>query len=58
MPWRVMAYKGFNTFIDDAFAMMVAMPTVHRIACLRDDLVFFIFLYQRWVDYGQGQGQG
>lgn len=24
------------------------MPTRHRIACLRDDLVFFIFLYQRW----------
>ena len=47
MPWRVMAYKAFNTFVDDAFALMVSMPTAHRVACLRDDVVFLIFLYQR-----------
>ena len=35
MPWRVMAYKAFNTFVDDAFALMVSMPTAHRVACLR-----------------------
>lgn len=22
---------------------------MHRIACFRDDLVFFIYLYQRWI---------
>ena len=49
MPWRVMAYKCFNTFIDDIFALMVAMPMHHRVACLRDDVVFFVFLYQRWL---------
>merc|ERR1711965_1160188 len=49
MPWRVMAYKAFNTFVDDAFALMVAMPTHHRVACLRDDVVFFCFLYQRYL---------
>jgi hypothetical protein len=49
MPWRVMAYKAFNTFIDDVFAVMVAMPMHHRVACLRDDAVFFVFLYQRWL---------
>lgn len=30
------------------------MPTLHRLACFRDDLIFFIFLYQKWayrVDY-------
>ena len=48
LPWRVLAYKAFNTFIDDAFALMVTMPTVHRVACLRDDAVFIVFLYQRW----------
>jgi len=47
LPWRVLAYKAFNTFIDDAFALMVAMPTAHRVACLRDDLVFLVLLYQR-----------
>ena len=49
MPWRVMAYKCFNTFIDDVFAVMVSMPMHHRVACLRDDAVFFVFLYQRWL---------
>ena len=46
---RVMTYKAFNTFVDDAFAILVAMPMHHKIACLRDDLVFLIFLYQRWL---------
>ena len=42
-------YKAFNTFIDDVFAFAVTMPTIHRLACLRDDLVFFVYLYQRWI---------
>jgi hypothetical protein len=25
------------------------MPTLHRLACLRDDVVFFVYLYQRWA---------
>jgi len=49
MPWRVMAYKAFNTFIDDAFALLVSMPLHHKIACLRDDVVFLVFLYQRYL---------
>jgi len=49
LPWRVMAYKAFNTFIDDAFALLVEMPMHHKIACLRDDFVFLVFLYQRWL---------
>ena len=24
------------------------MPTAHRLACFRDDIVFIIYLYQRW----------
>jgi hypothetical protein len=36
-------------FIDDVFSWMLEMPTRHRIACLRDDVVFFIFLYQRYL---------
>ena len=49
MPWRVMTYKAFNTFVDDAFAILVAMPMHHKIACLRDDAVFIVFLVQRWL---------
>lgn len=25
------------------------MPWLHRLACLRDDVVFLIYLYQRWI---------
>ncbi|CAN0008101.1 unnamed protein product [Scytosiphon promiscuus] len=49
MPWRVMSYKFINTFIDDLFAFIVPMPVMHRLACFRDDIVFFVFLYQRYL---------
>jgi hypothetical protein len=29
--------QAFNTFIDDVFAFIIHMPTMHRIACFRDD---------------------
>ncbi|KAK3094049.1 hypothetical protein FSP39_023443, partial [Pinctada imbricata] len=49
LPWRMMTYKALNTFIDDIFAFVIKMPTLYRIGCFRDDVVFFIFLYQRWI---------
>lgn len=49
LPWRAFMYKAFNTFIDDIFAFIITMPTAHRLACFRDDLVFVIYLYQRWL---------
>ncbi|KOX68196.1 Cleft lip and palate transmembrane protein 1 like protein [Melipona quadrifasciata] len=49
LPWRMMSYKFLNTFIDDIFAFVIKMPTLYRIGCFRDDIVFFIFLYQRWI---------
>jgi hypothetical protein len=39
------------------------MPLMHRLACFRDDIIFFIYLYQRWIyavdlsrvnEFGQG----
>ncbi|KAF2119172.1 cleft lip and palate transmembrane protein 1-domain-containing protein [Lophiotrema nucula] len=63
MPGRAMTYKFLNTFIDDLFAFTIKMPTLHRLATLRDDVIFFIYLYQMWVykvDYSRvnefGQG--
>ena len=38
-----------NTFIDDLFAFIIKMPTMHRLSCFRDDVVFLIYLYQRHV---------
>ena len=63
MPGRAMAYKFLNTFIDDLFAFTIKMPFLHRLATLRDDVIFFVYLYQAWaykVDYSRvnefGQG--
>lgn len=63
MPGRAMMYKFLNTFIDDLFAFTIKMPTLHRLATLRDDVIFFVYLYQSWkykVDYTRvnefGQG--
>ncbi|KAF9581550.1 hypothetical protein BGW38_001392 [Lunasporangiospora selenospora] len=49
MPFRTMMYKSLNTFIDDLFSFIIKMPMMHRLACLRDDIVFFVYLYQRWI---------
>lgn len=49
LPWRSFMYKAFNTFIDDIFAFIISMPTAHRIACFRDDIVFLVYLYQRYL---------
>ncbi len=49
MPGRTFMYKALNTFIDDLFAFVIKMPWLHRLACLRDDVVFFVYLYQRWI---------
>ena len=56
MPWKSMVYKTLGTFIDDLFAFIIKMPILHRLACFRDDVIFFIYLYQRWiyrVDYSR-----
>lgn len=45
----MLTYKFLNTFIDDIFAFVIKMPTMYRIGCFRDDIIFLIFLYQRWI---------
>ena len=63
MPGKALTYKFLNTFIDDLFAFTVKMPWLHRLATFRDDIIFFIWVYQSWkykVDYKRvnefGQG--
>ena len=51
LPWRVLIYRFFNTFVDDLFSFVIDMPLMHRLACFRDDIVFFVFLWQ-WYKYG------
>ena len=38
--------RACNTFIDDLFAFVITMPGLHRMSVFRDDIVFFIYLYQ------------
>ncbi|KAG8344993.1 putative Cleft lip and palate transmembrane protein 1 (CLPTM1) [Trypanosoma vivax] len=49
LPWRTFVYRALNTVVDDLFAFVVKMPWLHRLACFRDDIVFVILLYQRWI---------
>jgi len=67
MPMKAMVYKTLSTVIDDLFAFIIKMPILHRLACFRDDVVFLIFLYQRWIyridpkrvnEYGQVMDEG
>lgn len=45
MPSRALFYRFLNTIIDDLFSFIITMPTLHRISCFRDDVIFFIYLY-------------
>ncbi|VDL70731.1 unnamed protein product [Nippostrongylus brasiliensis] len=49
LPWRMLTYKFINTFIDDLFAFVIRMPMMYRIGCFRDDIIFIIYVYQRWI---------
>jgi len=48
LPWRKFIYRAINTFIDDLFAFIIKMPTMHRLSCFRDDIIFIVYLVQRW----------
>ncbi|XP_052195403.1 uncharacterized protein LOC127803317 [Diospyros lotus] len=49
LPWRQMTYKFLNTIIDDLFAFVIKMPMLHRLSVFRDDVIFLIYVYQRWI---------
>jgi hypothetical protein len=49
LPAKTFFYKFLNTIIDDLFSFIITMPTMHRLSCFRDDVIFVIYLYQRWI---------
>ena len=49
LPQNVFFYKFLNTIIDDLFSFIITMPTMHRISCFRDDIIFVVYLYQRYI---------
>ena len=46
LPMKAMTYKFLNTIIDDLYAFAVKTPTMYRIFCFRDDVIFIIYIYQ------------
>ena len=49
-------YKIFETFTDDIFTFFISMPLLHKISCYRDDIVFFIFIFQIFL-YGNNSNK-
>lgn len=61
LPMKAFFYKTLTTVIDDFGSMIIPMPWLHRLACFRDDAVFVVLLYQRWiyrVDYSRANEYG
>lgn len=46
MLGKPMMYQFLNTFIDDLFTFTIKMLLLHRLATVRDDFTFFVWLYQ------------
>uniref|UniRef100_A0A158PCR9 Cleft lip and palate associated transmembrane protein 1 n=1 Tax=Angiostrongylus cantonensis TaxID=6313 RepID=A0A158PCR9_ANGCA len=52
LPWGMLTYKFINTFIDDLFAFVIRMPTMYRIGCFRDDIIFLVsFPLRLWSTF-------
>mmetsp|Transcript_6193 Transcript_6193/g.10042 ORF Transcript_6193/g.10042 Transcript_6193/m.10042 type:complete len:234 (+) Transcript_6193:1343-2044(+) len=49
MPGKALFYRFLTTIIDDLFSFIITMPTMHRVSCFRDDIIFVIYIYQRWI---------
>eukprot|EP01064_Diplonema_japonicum_P019736 TRINITY_DN2855_c1_g1_i3.p1 TRINITY_DN2855_c1_g1~~TRINITY_DN2855_c1_g1_i3.p1 ORF type:complete len:549 (+),score=84.69 TRINITY_DN2855_c1_g1_i3:23-1648(+) len=49
LPWNLLTFRFINTFIDDLFAMIVKLPSMHRLSVFRDDIIFIICIVQRFL---------
>lgn len=49
LPWRALTYQAINTFIDDVFVLCIRMPEVQKYSVFRDDIIFLICCFQRWL---------
>jgi len=45
----VFEVSGYPCIVMTPTRFIIKMPTLHRLACFRDDVVFLIFLYQASV---------
>lgn len=42
-------YKFISTFIDDLYTFVSDLPLMYKIACFRDDVIFFIWIFQCFI---------
>ncbi|GBM60069.1 Cleft lip and palate transmembrane protein 1, partial [Araneus ventricosus] len=49
LPWRMLFYKFLNAFIENFVAFVNKMPTMVRLYYFSNGIVFFVYLYQRWI---------
>jgi hypothetical protein len=49
LPWKFLVYRFLSTVIDDIFAFVIKTPVMHRVSVFRDDIIFVIYLWQRWA---------
>lgn len=63
LPFKALTFKFLNTIIDDLYAFAVKTPTLYRIFCFKDDVIFVIYIIQvclykkkRIDDSNEGEG--
>lgn len=49
MSRNAFIYKFITTFIDDLYTFVSDLPLMYKIACFRDDVVFFIWIFQCFI---------
>jgi len=49
LNWPALMYRTIGTFIDDLFAFVIRAPAMHRLSVFRDDAIFVLYIYQRWI---------
>ena len=45
-PFKIMIFKFLDTIVDDLEIFALKSPTLYRIFCFKDDVIFVIYLYQ------------
>ncbi|KAK8893152.1 hypothetical protein M9Y10_021567 [Tritrichomonas musculus] len=49
MSRSAFVYKFISTFIDDLYTFVSDLPLMYKIACFRDDVVFFVWIFQCFI---------
>lgn len=52
LPLKALTFKFLNTIIDDLYAFAVKTPTLYRVFCFKDDLIFVIYIIQIFLYRG------